>query len=149
MVAHAGFPFFALLFENSRKNLPSLGSHMGLPLPKPPQNRCCLWNQNSAIIHRIKPLRRLTPPPRPFRGGKYSSTLLYNVSPLKGYSPVRGNVCDSRQKGACFRRKRCHERDRGVLLLPLVHGIIQLCLPLPSDFVCHLPQRGRLLRLHL
>ena len=32
---------------------------------------------------------------------------------LKGYSPVRGNVCDSRQKGARFRRKRCHEVTEG------------------------------------
>ena len=95
-------------------NLPSLGSHMGLPLPKSPQNRCCLWNQNSTIIHGIKPLRRLTPPPRPFRGGNFVYRVSYNrFSPLKGYSPVRGNVCDSRQKGARFRRKRCHEVTEG------------------------------------
>ena len=94
--------------------LPSLGSHMGLPLPKPPQNRCCLWNQNSAIIHGIEPLRRLTPPPRPFRGGNFVYRVCHNrFSPLKGYSPIRGNVCDSRQKGARFRRKRCHEVTEG------------------------------------
>ena len=39
MVAHADIPLSLILFENSRMNLPSLGSHMGLPLPKPPQNR--------------------------------------------------------------------------------------------------------------
>ena len=33
------YSVFALLFENSRMKLPSLGSHMGLPLPEPSQNR--------------------------------------------------------------------------------------------------------------
>ena len=66
-------------------NLPSLGSHMGLPLPEPSQNQCCLWNQNSTIIHGIKPLRRLTPPPHPFRGGNFVYRVFYNrFSPLKG-----------------------------------------------------------------
>ena len=65
-------------------DLPSLGSHMGLPLPEPSQNRCCLWNQNSTIIHGIKPLRRLTPPPRPFRGGQYFAII--------DFSPERGDV---------------------------------------------------------
>ena len=39
MVAHADIPLSLILFENSRMNLPSLGSHMGLPLPEPSQNR--------------------------------------------------------------------------------------------------------------
>ena len=47
-------------------------------------------------------------------------------SPLKGYSPVRGNVCDSRQKGARFRRKRCHEVTEG--FQPLNNN-------LPPDFL--------------
>ena len=107
-------------------DLPSLGSHMGLPLPEPSQNRCCLWNQNSAIIHGIKPLRRLTPPTHPFRGESLYIALSKYFSPLKGYSPVRGNGCDSRQKGARFQRKRCHEVTEG--FQPTNNN-------LPSDFL--------------
>ena len=102
MVAHADIPLSLILFENSRMNFPSLGSHMGLPLPEPSQNRCCLWNQNSTIIHGIKPLRRLTPPPHPFRGGKYFINFAINSFSPERLFPCQGKCLRQQTKGCPF-----------------------------------------------